>query len=77
MFSGLYLPSVVRTEKRIVVRQQSHRNRVVSFVFGQCVDYNYTLKAKGILQDAHGNLHNVLISVSCEVGFISMIQFGY
>ena len=70
MFSGLYLPSVVKTEKRIVVRQQRHRNPVVSFVFGQCVDYNSTLKAKGILQDAHGNLHNALISVS-------MIQFGY
>jgi len=58
--SGHHLPSVVVTEKRIVVRQQSHRNIGVSFVLWACVDYNCTLKAKWV---AHGILQSALTLV--------------
>ena len=58
--SGHHLPSVVVTEKRIVVRQQRHRNIGVSFVLWACVDYNCTLKAKCV---AHGILQSALTLV--------------
>ena len=58
--SGHHLPSVVITEKRIVVRPQSHRNIGVSFVLWACIDYNSTLKAKWV---AHGILQSALTLV--------------